>query len=110
MSLAEDESARYVLPNHLLFALAEHPPADIAGLLAAFAHVPPVVRRRAKELLDAIREAARGAEEAPPQAEAVAMEVDADAPAAEPATADVPAVDAKLWPTGTSPPYTPTPY
>ncbi|KIP03738.1 hypothetical protein PHLGIDRAFT_77059, partial [Phlebiopsis gigantea 11061_1 CR5-6] len=59
---AEDESTRYVLPNHHLFVLAERPPADIASLLGAFAHVPPVVRRRAKELHDAIREAAQGGE------------------------------------------------
>ncbi|KAH9933267.1 ribonuclease H-like domain-containing protein [Amylocystis lapponica] len=54
----EDESTRYVLPNHHLFALAERPPADVAALLAALHPVPPVVRRRAKELLDAVRAAA----------------------------------------------------
>ncbi|EKM49624.1 uncharacterized protein PHACADRAFT_214164 [Phanerochaete carnosa HHB-10118-sp] len=54
----EDESTRYVLPNHYLFVLAEQPPADIAGLLSLFQHVPPVVRRRAKELFEAIRQAA----------------------------------------------------
>ncbi|KAJ7174298.1 hypothetical protein C8R46DRAFT_945281 [Mycena filopes] len=52
---AEDESTRYVLPNHYLFQLAERPPADMAALLQVFQSVPPVVRRRAKELLEAIR-------------------------------------------------------
>ncbi|OBZ71400.1 Exosome complex exonuclease rrp6 [Grifola frondosa] len=52
----EDESTRYVLPNHYLFSLAERPPADMAALLSVFRPVPPVMRRRAKELLDAIRE------------------------------------------------------
>ncbi|KAJ7082609.1 hypothetical protein C8R43DRAFT_1052282 [Mycena crocata] len=52
---ADDESTRYVLPNHYLFLLAEHPPADMAALLQNFQSVPPVVRRRAKELLEAIR-------------------------------------------------------
>ncbi|KAF7330926.1 Exosome complex exonuclease RRP6 [Mycena venus] len=52
---AEDESTRYVLPNHYLFQLAERPPADMAALLQMFQPVPPVVRRRAKELFDAIR-------------------------------------------------------
>ncbi|KAJ7499560.1 hypothetical protein FB451DRAFT_1073819 [Mycena latifolia] len=51
----DDESTRYVLPNHYLFQLAERPPADMAALLQMFQSVPPVVRRRAKELLEAIR-------------------------------------------------------
>jgi exosome complex exonuclease RRP6 len=46
---------RYVLPNHFLFQLAEQPPADLAALLKSFPSVPPVIRRRAKELLDVIR-------------------------------------------------------
>lgn len=45
----------YVLPNHYLFQLAESPPGDMAALLQMFQSVPPVVRRRAKGLLDAIR-------------------------------------------------------
>lgn len=45
--------------NNYLFQLAERPPADVAALLATFKSVPPVVRRRAKELLDTIQEAAR---------------------------------------------------
>ncbi|ESK95601.1 exosome complex exonuclease rrp6 [Moniliophthora roreri MCA 2997] len=55
----EDESTRYVLPNHFIFQLAEQPPADMAALLRAFHSVPPVIRRRAKELLEVIREAVK---------------------------------------------------
>ncbi|GLB45506.1 putative HRDC domain containing protein [Lyophyllum shimeji] len=52
----EDESTRYVLPNHFLFQLAEQPPTDMAALLRVFHSVPPVIRRRAKDLLEVIRE------------------------------------------------------
>ncbi|KAG5642308.1 hypothetical protein DXG03_003028 [Asterophora parasitica] len=52
----DDESTRYVLPNHFLFQLAEQPPADMAALLRIFHSVPPVIRKRAKELLDVIRD------------------------------------------------------
>ncbi|KAK2465781.1 hypothetical protein APHAL10511_002325 [Amanita phalloides] len=56
----EDESTRYVLPNHYLFQLAEHPPNDMAALLHKFPSNPPmVIRRRAKELLDVVRDALR---------------------------------------------------
>ena len=62
---------RYVLPNHQLFLLAEQPPNDMAGLLGLFPRVPAIIRRRAKELLDTIRDAAVVEEVA------VAMEVSA---------------------------------
>ncbi|KAF8184172.1 hypothetical protein BJ912DRAFT_975089 [Pholiota molesta] len=56
----EDESTRYVLQNHVLFTIAEQPPADMAALLAIFrSSVPPVVKKRAKELLGVIREAVK---------------------------------------------------
>ncbi len=48
---------RYVLPNRFLFRLVQQPPADMAALLHAFEFTPPVVKRRAKELLDVIRDA-----------------------------------------------------
>ncbi|EPQ54765.1 hypothetical protein GLOTRDRAFT_77494 [Gloeophyllum trabeum ATCC 11539] len=57
----EDESTRYVLPNHYIFQLAEKPPADMAALLGSFQPVPPVIRRRAKELLDGIKEVVKEA-------------------------------------------------
>lgn len=46
---------RYVLPQHYLFQLAEQPPNDLPELLNSFRSVPPVIKRRAKELLDEIR-------------------------------------------------------
>ncbi|CAA7266028.1 unnamed protein product [Cyclocybe aegerita] len=56
----EDESTRYVLQNHFLFMLAEEPPADMASLLKVFrTSVPPLVKRRAKELLNVVREAVK---------------------------------------------------
>jgi len=48
---------RYVLSNRFLFKLVEKPPADMAALLHALEFTPPVVKRRAKELLDVIRDA-----------------------------------------------------
>lgn len=50
---------RYVLPNHQLFLLAEQPPTDMASLSRTFQHIPAILRRRSKELLDTIREAAK---------------------------------------------------
>lgn len=56
----EDESTRYVLPNQFLFRIAEAPPGDLAALLRLFgSSVPAVVKRRAKELLDAVRDAVK---------------------------------------------------
>ncbi|KAK0185739.1 ribonuclease H-like domain-containing protein [Armillaria mellea] len=55
----EDESTRYLLPNHFLFQLAENPPADMAALLRVFHSPPPVMKRRASELLDTIRDAVK---------------------------------------------------
>ncbi|KAJ3794444.1 hypothetical protein GGU11DRAFT_689806 [Lentinula aff. detonsa] len=46
----------FVLPNHYLFQLAEQPPGDMASMLKIFHFVPPILRKRAKELLDVVRE------------------------------------------------------
>ena len=52
--------SRYTMPNQYLFQLAEQPPADMAALLGVFkSSVPALVRRRAKELLEVIREGVR---------------------------------------------------
>ncbi|KAG2130661.1 ribonuclease H-like domain-containing protein [Suillus bovinus] len=53
----EDESTRYVLPNHQLFIVAERSPSNAAQLLALFsrASIPPVLRRRAGELAEVIK-------------------------------------------------------
>ncbi|KAF5315383.1 hypothetical protein D9619_007468 [Psilocybe cf. subviscida] len=56
----EDESTRYVLANHTLFQLAEQPPADMAALLAIFrSSVPPMVKKRARELLTVVKDAVK---------------------------------------------------
>ena len=49
----------YVLSNRFVLKLVEQPPADMAALLHAFSSTPPVVKRRAKELLDVIRGAVK---------------------------------------------------
>ena len=78
-----------MLSNHYLFVLADKLPADMAALLSLFHPVPPVVRRRSKELLDAIREAVKSVQDAAePQVSPEAALVQADAPVAE-AAADV---------------------
>lgn len=47
-----------MLQNHVLFAIAEQPPADMTALLAMFkSSVPPVVKRHIRDLLGVIREA-----------------------------------------------------
>ncbi|KAG2340168.1 hypothetical protein BDR05DRAFT_555688 [Suillus weaverae] len=53
----EDESTRYVLPNHQLFIVAERSPSNTAQLLALFSHasVPPVLRRRAGGLAEVVK-------------------------------------------------------
>jgi exosome complex exonuclease RRP6 len=57
VSREEDESTRYVLPNQYLFRIAETPPGDLGNLLRLFGNsVPVVVKRRAKELLDVVRD------------------------------------------------------
>ena len=49
-----------MLQNHVLFLLAEQPPADMAALLGVFrSSVPPLVKRRMKELLSTIKDAVK---------------------------------------------------
>lgn len=59
LARAEDESTRYVLPNHYLFQLAERPPADMSALLSVFRPVPPLVQAKASGLLEVIRAAVK---------------------------------------------------
>jgi exosome complex exonuclease RRP6 len=51
---------RYVLPQHYLFQLAEQSPNDLPELLSIFRAVPPVIKRRASELLGEIRAGGSG--------------------------------------------------
>ncbi|KAJ2799389.1 exosome nuclease subunit [Coemansia helicoidea] len=53
----EDESIRYVLPNHMLFAIADRMPADEARLLAACRPTPPLVRLHAADMVRLIAHA-----------------------------------------------------
>ncbi|KAJ1818701.1 exosome nuclease subunit, partial [Coemansia sp. RSA 2599] len=46
----EDESTRYVLPNHMLFAVADRMPADVPALLAACQPTPPLLRLYATDV------------------------------------------------------------
>lgn len=46
----EDESVRYVLPNHQLFSLAEKCPVDQAAVIACCIPTPPLVRMHASDL------------------------------------------------------------
>lgn len=55
----EDESTRYILPNHYLFQIAERLPADLPALLGIFRPVPPSVRIKAGELLETIHAAVK---------------------------------------------------
>ncbi|KAF9221508.1 hypothetical protein BS17DRAFT_784858 [Gyrodon lividus] len=65
----EDESTRYVLSTHHLFALAERMPTTVPELLSLFGSpgglsggVPPVLRRRAGELVGVIKSAMEAVE------------------------------------------------
>jgi exosome complex exonuclease RRP6 len=58
----EDESTRYVLPNHMILQIADKMPEDDKGLQSACVPVPPLVKMNLPELLKVIRQAkARGA-------------------------------------------------
>jgi len=46
----EDENIRYVLPNHMLFKIAERLPTDTAGILACCNPTPPMVRMYAMDI------------------------------------------------------------
>ncbi|KAI9253624.1 ribonuclease H-like domain-containing protein [Sporodiniella umbellata] len=46
----QDESIRYVLPNHMLFTLVERMPTDSSGVIGACNPCPPLVRMNAQAL------------------------------------------------------------
>lgn len=76
----EDESTRYVLPNHQLFTVAERSPSTAAQLLALFSHinVPPILRRRAGELAEVIRAAVERVTSSGVAVEAIAVTTDVE--------------------------------
>lgn len=53
----EDESTRYVLPNHMILQLADKMPEDDRGLQAACIPIPPLVKMNMPELLAVIKKA-----------------------------------------------------
>eukprot|EP01102_Stenamoeba_stenopodia_P020888 TRINITY_DN8292_c0_g1_i1.p1 TRINITY_DN8292_c0_g1~~TRINITY_DN8292_c0_g1_i1.p1 ORF type:complete len:1022 (-),score=235.38 TRINITY_DN8292_c0_g1_i1:83-3148(-) len=55
----EDESTRYVLPNHMMFHIAEVLPTEMEALLACCNPVPPLVRINAADLVQIIVDAKR---------------------------------------------------
>eukprot|EP01123_Difflugia_compressa_P010290 TRINITY_DN3732_c0_g1_i1.p1 TRINITY_DN3732_c0_g1~~TRINITY_DN3732_c0_g1_i1.p1 ORF type:complete len:774 (-),score=180.19 TRINITY_DN3732_c0_g1_i1:221-2224(-) len=52
----EDESHRYVLPNHMLLQIATVMPTDINSLLACCKPVPPLVKLNATVLINLVQE------------------------------------------------------
>ncbi|KAJ1725539.1 exosome nuclease subunit, partial [Coemansia biformis] len=58
----EDESVRYVLPNHMLFAVADRMPEEAAQLLAACRPTPPLVRLHAADIVRLIAQARKAAQ------------------------------------------------
>ncbi|KAF9425478.1 exosome nuclease subunit [Podila epigama] len=50
MARDEDESLRYILPNHMLFTLAEKMPDDSTGVLGCCNPVPPSVRMNSSDI------------------------------------------------------------
>ncbi|KAJ2221157.1 exosome nuclease subunit, partial [Coemansia sp. RSA 485] len=58
----EDESSRYVLPNHMLFAIADRMPTDVPQLLAACQPTPPLLRLYATDVVRMVNVAKMAAE------------------------------------------------
>jgi len=53
--VVQDESYRYVMPNHMLLHIAEAMPSTVPALLACCNPVPPLVRINADNLLHIIK-------------------------------------------------------
>eukprot|EP01125_Pyxidicula_operculata_P011507 TRINITY_DN3769_c0_g1_i1.p1 TRINITY_DN3769_c0_g1~~TRINITY_DN3769_c0_g1_i1.p1 ORF type:complete len:857 (+),score=204.72 TRINITY_DN3769_c0_g1_i1:2168-4738(+) len=47
----EDESVRWVLPNHMMLQVALHTPTDVASLLECCQPIPPLVQMHANDLV-----------------------------------------------------------
>jgi exosome complex exonuclease RRP6 len=90
--------------NNYLFQLAEQPPADMAAFLATFKSVPPVIRRRAKELFDIIQETVkkyRGRVKLDEASVVAASDKAQDTPMEVEATTST-STDSRLWSKGPS--------
>ncbi|CAI8057829.1 Exosome component 10 [Geodia barretti] len=53
----EDENTGYVLPNHMLFQIAEQLPREAQGVLACCTPVPPLLRQQLQEVFILVQEA-----------------------------------------------------
>lgn len=54
----DDESLEYVLPNHLMFEIAEKLPDDLQGVLdCCFPRTPPLVQEHLHDIMDCILDA-----------------------------------------------------
>jgi exosome complex exonuclease RRP6 len=56
----EDESIRFVLPDHMIITISEHKPTDVAKLMQICAPVPKLVRRDAALIVKFIQQALKG--------------------------------------------------
>ena len=56
MGRQEDESTGYVLPNHMLFQIAENMPKDQEGVIACCNPVPPLVNQHVSDIVRMIAE------------------------------------------------------
>ncbi len=53
----QDESTRYVLPNHMLFRISEAMPSDGPTLLSCCNPVPPLLKQYITQVINVINEA-----------------------------------------------------
>ena len=60
----EDESTRWVLPNHQIFTLAGGRPTSVKSLMMVLQPMTALVRERGEELVDVIRKAVEGGRDA----------------------------------------------
>jgi len=57
VSRKDDESVRYVLPDHMILGIAQQAPTSVSQLLACCNPVPKLIRRDAKIIVDLITKA-----------------------------------------------------
>jgi exosome complex exonuclease RRP6 len=60
VSRKEDESIRFVLPDHMMVTIAEKRPTDVQRLLSLCAPVPKLLRRDAKLVTKLVQQALKG--------------------------------------------------
>ncbi|KAI8979910.1 ribonuclease H-like domain-containing protein [Pilobolus umbonatus] len=82
----EDESLRYVLPNHMLFSLVERMPTDASGVIGCCNPCPTLVRMNAQAICLVIHKAKMMAvnTDTPEKVEETTSKVDVDVKSAKP--------------------------